>query len=78
VPPKLSGPASKLGRHLAALATQLDREPTPRELADDLDISEADATALMQISGEDVSLSDRVEGPGARTGAKWRTCSSRS
>jgi RNA polymerase primary sigma factor len=64
VPPKLSGPASKLGRHLAALSTQLDREPTPRELADDLDISEADATALMQISGEDVSLSDRVGGAG--------------
>ena len=62
VPPKLSGPASRLGRHLAALATQLDRDPTPRELADDLDISEADATALMQISGEDVSLSDRLGG----------------
>jgi RNA polymerase primary sigma factor len=62
VPPKLSGPASKLGRHLAALATQLDREPTAREVADDLDISEADATALMLIGGEDVSLSDRVGG----------------
>jgi RNA polymerase primary sigma factor len=62
VPPKLSGPASKLGRHLAALALQLDRDPTPRELADDLDISEADATALMLISGEDVSLSDHVGG----------------
>jgi len=64
VPPKLSGPASKLGRHLAALSAQLDRDPTPQELADDLDISEADATALMQISGEDVSLSDRVGGAG--------------
>jgi RNA polymerase primary sigma factor len=64
VPPKLSGPASKLGRHLAALSTQLDRDPTPQELADDLDISEADATALMQISGEDVSLSDRVGSSG--------------
>jgi RNA polymerase primary sigma factor len=62
VPPKLSGPASKLGRHLAALATQLDREPTAREVADDLDISEADATALMLIGGEDVSLSDRLGG----------------
>jgi RNA polymerase primary sigma factor len=62
VPPKLSGPASKLGRHLAALSTQLDRDPTAQELADDLDISEADATALMQIRGEDVSLSDRVGG----------------
>jgi RNA polymerase primary sigma factor len=65
VPPKLSGPASKLGRHLSALSTQLDRDPTPRELADDLDISEADATALMQMSGEDVSLSDRI-GSGGR------------
>jgi RNA polymerase primary sigma factor len=62
VPPKLSGPASKLGRHLAALSTQLDRSPTTQELADDLDISEADANALMQIRGEDVSLSDRVGG----------------
>ena len=62
VPAKLSGPASKLGRHLAALATQLDRNPTTQELADDLDISEADATALMQLRGEDVSLSDRVGG----------------
>ncbi len=62
VPPKLSGPASRLGRHLATLATQLDRNPTPREVADDLDISEADATALMQISGEDVSLNDRIGG----------------
>jgi RNA polymerase primary sigma factor len=64
VPPKLSGPASKLGRHLAALSTQLDRNPTTQELADDLDISEADANALLQISGEDVSLSDRVGGAG--------------
>jgi RNA polymerase primary sigma factor len=67
VPSKLSGPASKLGRHLAALATQLDRNPTARELADDLAISEADATALMQISGEDVSLSDHVGSSGGHT-----------
>jgi RNA polymerase primary sigma factor len=62
VPPKLSGPASRLGRHLAALATQLDRTPTTRELADDLDISEADAAALLQISGHDLSLNDPLEG----------------
>jgi RNA polymerase primary sigma factor len=65
VPPKLSGPASKLGRHLAALSTHLDRDPTTRELADDLEISEADASALMQIRGEDVSLSDRLGGTGS-------------
>jgi RNA polymerase primary sigma factor len=62
VPAKLSGPASKLGRHRAALSTLLDRNPTTQELADDLDISEADATALLQISGDEMSLSDRVGG----------------
>jgi len=62
VPAKLSGPASKLGRHRAALSTLLDRSPTTQELADDLDISEADATALLQISGDEMSLSDRVGG----------------
>jgi RNA polymerase primary sigma factor len=62
VPAKLSGPASKLGRHRAALSTLLDRSPTTQELADDLDISEADADALLQISGDEMSLSDRVGG----------------
>jgi len=65
VPSKLSGPASKLGRHLVALSAHLHRAPTTRELADDLDISEADASALMQIRGENVSLSDRVGGAGS-------------
>ena len=62
VPAKLSGPASKLGSHMAALATQLERSPTTQELADDLEISEADANALLQISGDEMSLSDRVGG----------------
>lgn len=62
VPAKLSGPASRLGRHMAALSTQLERSPTTQELADDLDISEADATALLQISGDEVSLSEPMGG----------------
>jgi RNA polymerase primary sigma factor len=62
VPAKLSGPASRLGRHLAALSTQLERNPTTQELADDLDISEADASALLQIRGDEVSLNDQVGG----------------
>ncbi len=60
LPTKLSGPAARLGRHFALLATQLDRQPTTHELAEDLDISDAEANALLQISGDDVSLSDRV------------------
>lgn len=62
VPAKLSGPASRLSQHLATLSTQLERSPTTQELADDLDISEADAGALLQISGDEVSLSDHVGG----------------
>lgn len=62
VPAKLSGPASRLSQHLAALSVQLERAPTTQELADDLEISEADAGALLQISGDEVSLSDHVGG----------------
>jgi RNA polymerase primary sigma factor len=65
VPAKLSGPASRLSRHLAALSTALERAPTTQELADDLEISESDADALLQISGDEVSLSDRI-GHGAQ------------
>jgi RNA polymerase primary sigma factor len=62
VPAKLSGPASRLSQHLLALSTQLERTPTTQELANDLDISEADAGALLQISGDEVSLSDHIGG----------------
>ncbi len=60
LPTKLSGPAARLGRHFALLTTQLDRQPTTHELAEDLEISDNEADALLQISGDDVSLSDRV------------------
>ncbi len=60
LPTKLSGPAARLGRHFALLTTQLERQPTTHELAEDLDISDNEADALLQISGDDVSLSDRV------------------
>jgi RNA polymerase primary sigma factor len=67
LPPKLSSVAARFGREVAALAEQLHRTPTTREIADDLEISEADVQALSQIGGSDVSLSDHVgsdgEGP---------------
>ena len=72
LPAKLSGPAARLGQHLASLVSQLDRQPTMHELAEDLDISDADADALMLISGDEVSLSDRIgradEGGGRQVG----------
>ena len=67
LPPKLSSVAARFGREVAALAEQLQRMPTVREIADDLEISESDVQALSQIGGSDVSLSDHVgvdgEGP---------------
>lgn len=67
LPPKLSSVAARFGREVAALATQLHRTPTTREIAEGLEISEADVQALARIGGSDVSLSDRVgpdgEGP---------------
>jgi RNA polymerase primary sigma factor len=60
LPERLSGPAARLASHLATLQAALDRPPTLLELGDDLDISESDAGALLQISGDEVSLNDRT------------------
>jgi RNA polymerase primary sigma factor len=62
LPQKLSGTAARFGREVAELSEQLDRAPTPREIADDLDISEADVDALIRIGASDLSLSDRIAG----------------
>jgi RNA polymerase primary sigma factor len=62
LPQKLSGTAARFGREVAELTEQLDRAPTPREIADDLEISEADVDALIRIGASDLSLNDRVAG----------------
>jgi RNA polymerase primary sigma factor len=60
VPQKLSGAAARFGREVAELTEQLERTPTPQEIAHDLDISEADVDALIRIGSSDVSLNDRI------------------
>ncbi|HEX2122318.1 MAG TPA: RNA polymerase sigma factor RpoD/SigA, partial [Thermoanaerobaculia bacterium] len=60
LPQKLSGTAARFGREVAELTEQLERTPTSREIADDLDISEANVDALLRIGSSDLSLSDRV------------------
>ena len=60
IPPRLSGIAARLGRAVADLTETLDRTPTSREIADGLDISEADVDALLRIGSSDASLSDRT------------------
>ena len=59
LPQRLSGIASRLGREVAELTVELDRAPTTREIADDLEISEGDVDALLRLGTNDLSLSDR-------------------
>jgi DNA-directed RNA polymerase sigma subunit (sigma70/sigma32) len=60
LPQKLSGVAARFAREVTDLAEQLHRAPTPREIADDLDISEGDVEALIRIGDRDVSLSEHM------------------
>src|SRR3954451_8155211 len=63
LPQKLSAVASRFGREVSELTEELNRQPTHREIADDLDISEGEVQALMRIGDRDVSLSEHVGGP---------------
>jgi RNA polymerase primary sigma factor len=65
LPQKLSAVAARFGREVSELTEELNRTPTRREIADDLDISEGEVQALMRIGDRDVSLSDHVGGPDA-------------
>ena len=67
LPQKLSGIAARFGREVAELTEQLERAPTTSEIADDLDISEADVDALRRIGSSDVSLSEHVGGARGET-----------
>jgi RNA polymerase primary sigma factor len=60
LPPRVSGAAVRFGRQVAALAAQLEHAPSTREIADELEITEADVQMLLQLQADDVSLSDRV------------------
>jgi len=68
LPQKLSGAAARLNREVAELTEQLERAPTSSEIAEDMDMSEADVAALLQIGMRDVSLSDRPGGDGDDAG----------
>ena len=68
LPQKLSGAAARLNREVAELTEQLERAPTSSEIAEDMDMSEADVAALLRIGMRDVSLSDRPGGDGDDAG----------
>jgi RNA polymerase primary sigma factor len=60
LPRKLSPVAARFTREVTELASELQRTPTVREIADDLDISEGEAAALMRIGDRDVSLNEHL------------------
>jgi RNA polymerase primary sigma factor len=62
LPQKLSALAARFGHEVSELTEELNRTPTSREIADDLDISEGEVDALIRIGDRDVSLSDHVGG----------------
>jgi RNA polymerase primary sigma factor len=62
LPEKLSAVAARLPREVSDLTERLHRSPTPREIADDLDLSEGEVDALIRIGDRDLSLSDHVPG----------------
>jgi RNA polymerase primary sigma factor len=62
LPQKLSAVAARFGREVSELTEELQRTPTSREIAEDLDISPGEAEALMRIGDRDVSLSSHVGG----------------
>ena len=60
LPPKLSGQISKVILARQQLAAQLERAPTAEELAAKAELSEAQLSELLQVAGEDLSLSTAV------------------
>ncbi len=70
LPPKLSSVAARFAREVAALAEQLQRTPTTREIADDLEITEREVQVLARLGSSDVSLSERIglDGDGPELG----------
>lgn len=64
IPLSRSGEVGRIGRRSAALTQLLGREPTLREMADDLDLSEEELSQALAISQECLSL----DGPAAPGG----------
>ena len=64
LPEKLSAVAARFGREVSELGEQLQRSPTLREIAKELDISEGEAEALSRIGDRDVSLNAPIPSEG--------------
>jgi RNA polymerase primary sigma factor len=60
LPPKLSGQISKVVLARQQLSAQLERAPTAAELAAKTELSEQQLSDLLQVAGDDLSLSSAV------------------
>lgn len=80
LPPKLSSVAARFAREVAALAEQLQRTPTTREIANGLEISEREVLLLARLGSSDVSLSEHIglEGDGPELGDTLEQVTDRS
>lgn len=57
LPQKQANLAYRLSKKSSKLAQELEREPSTKELADELSISEEEVRQLLQVMGDNVSLS---------------------
>lgn len=60
LPQKMSGQVSKVESLREKLASELERAPTASEVAQRAELTEREVTALLQMAGDDVSLSTAV------------------
>ena len=57
LPQKQANLVHRLGKTMRALAVQLQREPTMDEIAEEMGTTAADVARLMQVAGDQISLS---------------------
>jgi RNA polymerase primary sigma factor len=60
LPQKMSSQVSRVGNARTQLSAELSRAPTTQELAQRTELTEAEVEQLLQVAGEDLSLSSAV------------------
>jgi RNA polymerase primary sigma factor len=65
LPQKMSGQVSRVETARAKLASELERAPTAGELAERTALTEEEVTTLLQMAGDDISLSTAVSEDGS-------------
>ncbi|NJN63766.1 MAG: RNA polymerase sigma factor RpoD/SigA [Acidobacteria bacterium] len=61
LPQKQANLLYRIGKTQAALMTELERRPTVEEIAEAMDVSPDDVNTLLQVSDENISLSEVID-----------------